>query len=97
MRSSVASALASTDAGRSASQSTSVPSRTSGHGARERGQRDDRLEARLAARSVPPYFAMSRKRWSDSQTESKPERARRAARSRAIVVEPQRATRPATE
>ena len=47
-RSSVASALARIDAGRSASQNTSVPSRTSGTQRAERGQRDDRVVAPLA-------------------------------------------------
>ena len=73
-QSSVASALASTAAGRSASSSTSVPSRTRG-------------TARASAASVtigskhpslpadPPYFARSRKRWSESQTESAPPRS----------------------
>ena len=69
MRSMVASALASTVAGRSASQTTSVPSR-------------GRLTVRASAASVtsgsnaawrvagPPYFSMSRKRWSDNHSES---------------------------
>ena len=47
-RSSVASAFARTDAGRSASQNTSVPSRTPRHPARQRGERHDRIETRFA-------------------------------------------------
>ena len=43
--SSDASALASTDAGRSASQNTSVPSRTRGRDPRQGAEGDDRLEA----------------------------------------------------
>ena len=73
-RSSVASALASTAAGRSASHSTSVPSRARGHGAGERGERRDRLERAVAGRPGRRTCARSRKRWSDSHSESKPER-----------------------
>ena len=39
--------------------------------ARQRGQRDDRFERGLGP-AGPPYLAMSRNRWSETQTESKP-------------------------
>ena len=67
MRSSVASALASTDAGRSASQNTSVPSRMWSSSRASAASVTIGSNA-ASGRSLPPYFAMSRKRWSESQT-----------------------------
>ena len=66
----VASDLASTDAGRNASHNTSVPRR--GRASRcARARRGRRSGRSTPWRSGgPPYFATSRKRWSDSQSES---------------------------
>ena len=73
-RSMVARLLASTDAGRNASQSTSVPSRAVVV-TRARAPRATIGSYTPWRSSDPPYFATSRNRWSDSQSESYPARS----------------------
>jgi len=83
-RSSVASALASTPGGRSASQITSVPSRTWVTAAARAPSVAIGSNAPYR-RSSPPYFAMSRNKWSDSHSESNPSASARRACSTIVV------------
>ena len=109
MTSRVASDLASTEAGRSASQSTSVPRRARVTIARERGERDDRVEAHRAGRAGRRTSRRRGRGGRDSHNESNPARSaahrelddrvpaqRRLARDRVVVLrerEPERASR----
>ena len=90
----LASAFASTAAGRNASHSTNVPRRTRVTSPASAAKAT--IGSRHPSRSGgPPYLATSRKRWSDSQSESNP--AASAARAHSTTRAQGNGDSPATE